>query len=109
WQRVQSLATRLRDRLAQLPGVQVCDQGRIRCGIVSFVCQGISPEAVKAALVRQRINVSGGDAAWTRLDMEERGLPPLIRASVHYYNTDQEIDTIIDALAALRSARRGPL
>jgi cysteine desulfurase / selenocysteine lyase len=109
WQRVQSLAARLRDRLAQIPGVQVCDQGRIRCGIVSFVRQGISPEAVKAGLARQRINVSVSDAAWTRLDMDERGIPALVRASVHYYNTDEEIDTFIDALAADRSATRGPL
>jgi cysteine desulfurase/selenocysteine lyase len=109
WQRVQALATALRDRLAQIAGVQVCDQGRTRCGIVSFVCQGISPEAVQAALARERINVSVSDAAWTRLDMDERGIPALVRASVHYYNTDEEIDTFSDALAALRSARRGPL
>jgi cysteine desulfurase / selenocysteine lyase len=109
WQRVQSLATRLRDRLARIPGVQVCDQGRTQCGIVSFVCQGISPQVVKAALARQRINVSVSDAAWTRLDMDERGIPALVRASVHYYNTDEETDTFSAALAALRSASRGPL
>jgi cysteine desulfurase / selenocysteine lyase len=109
WRRVQSLATRLRDRLAQIPGVQVCDQGRTQCGIVSFVCQGISPQVVKAALASQRINVSVSDAAWTRLDMDERGIPALIRASVHYYNTDEETDTFSAALAELRSASRGPL
>jgi len=109
WRRVQSLATRLRDRLAQIPGVQVCDQGSTRCGIVSFVCQGISPQVVKAALASQRINVSVSDAAWTRLDMDERGIPALIRASVHYYNTDEETDTFSAALAELRSASRGPL
>ena len=109
WRRVQSLATRLRDRLAQIPGVQVCDQGRTQCGIVSFVCQGISPQVVKAALASQRINVSVSDAAWTRLDMDERGIPALIRASVHYYNTDEETDTFSAALAELSSARRGPL
>ncbi|HEY4449404.1 MAG TPA: aminotransferase class V-fold PLP-dependent enzyme [Steroidobacteraceae bacterium] len=109
WQRVQSLAARLRDRLAQIPGVQVCDQGRTRCGIVSFVCQGISPQVVKAALASQRINVSVSDAAWTRLDMDERGIPALIRASVHYYNTDEETDTFSAALAELSSARGGPL
>jgi len=105
---VQLLAAQLRDRLAQIPGVQVCDQGRIRCGIVSFVCQGISPQAVQASLARERINVSVSDAAWTRLDMDERGIPALIRASVHYYNTDEEIDTCCAALAALRSASPGP-
>jgi len=104
WQRVQSLATQLRGRLAQIPGLEVCDQGRTRCGIVSFVCQGIPPERVKAALARQRINVSVSDAAWTRLDMDDRKIPALVRASVHYYNTDEEIDTVSNAIAALGRA-----
>jgi len=101
WQRVQSLAARLRAQLAQIPGVQVCDRGRTRCAIVSFLCRGIAPAAVKAALAGQRINVSVSDAAWTRLDMEARALPALLRASVHYYNTEEEIDTVSAAIAAL--------
>jgi cysteine desulfurase/selenocysteine lyase len=93
----------LRAQLAGIPGVQVCDQGRTRCAIVSFVCRCLSPGAVKAALARQRINVSVSDAAWTRLDMDARGIPALVRASVHYYNTDEEIDAVCAAVAGLIS------
>ena len=108
WQRVQLLAERLRARLAQIPGVQICDQGRIRCAIVSFVCRGIAPEVIKASLARQRINVSVSDAAWTRIDMDARALPALVRASVHYYNTEEEVDTVSAAVAALcRAAPQG--
>ena len=103
WERVQSLSGRLRAQLAGIPGVQVCDQGRTRCAIVSFVCRCLSPGAVKAALARQRINVSVSDAAWTRLDMDARGIPALVRASVHYYNTDEEIDAVCAAVAGLIS------
>lgn len=101
WRRVQSLAERLRAQLAQIPGVQICDQGRIRCAIVSFVCRSIAPAVIKASLARQRINVSVSDAAWTRIDMDARALPSLVRASVHYYNTEEEIDTMCAALADL--------
>jgi selenocysteine lyase/cysteine desulfurase len=104
WQRVRSLAARLRARLTQIPGVQLCDRGRTQCGIVSFLCQGIGPEAVKAALARKRINVSVSDAAWTRIDMDARGIPALVRASVHYYNSEEEVDAFAAAVAALRSA-----
>ena len=104
WRRVQALAERLRTQLSQLPGVELHDQGRTRCAIVSFACRGIDPGAVKAALARARINVSVTDAAWTRIDMDNRGIPSLVRASVHYYNTEEEVDALAAAVGALSSA-----
>jgi selenocysteine lyase/cysteine desulfurase len=104
WRRVQLLAARLRTRLREIEGVQVCDQGRTQCAIVSFVCRGLAPEAVKTALAANRINVSVSDAAWTRIDMDGRGIPALVRASVHYYNTEEEIEALAAAVAALLSA-----
>jgi cysteine desulfurase / selenocysteine lyase len=104
WQRVQFLAARLRTRLSHIEGVQVCDQGRTQCAIVSFVCRNLLPEAIKAALARQRINVSVSDASWTRIDMDGRGIPALVRASVHYYNTEEEVDALVAAVAALLAA-----
>jgi selenocysteine lyase/cysteine desulfurase len=56
---------------------------------------------VKAALARKRINVSVSDAAWTRIDMDARGIPALVRASVHYYNSEEEVDAFAAAVAAL--------
>ena len=79
----------------------MCDRGRTQCGIVSFLCQGIGPDSVKAALARKRINVSVSDAAWTRIDMDARGIPALVRASVHYYNSEEEIDAFTAAVATI--------
>ena len=39
---------------------------------------------------------------YARLDLTERGLPDLARASVHYYNTEDELDRLIDALPPRR-------
>jgi cysteine desulfurase/selenocysteine lyase len=36
---------------------------------------------------------------YARLDLPTRGLPDLVRASVHYYNTDDELDQLTNALA----------
>ena len=68
---------------------------------MSFLCRDLRPEAVKAALARQRINVSVSDLVWTRIDMTARGIPELVRASVHYYNSEEEVDAFAAAVAAV--------
>lgn len=101
-ERVKNLADELRGRLAAMPGVEVRDLGQERCGIVSFTMAGQRPTAIKAALRKQRINVSMSRRSSTLLDMDRRGLDELVRASVHYYNTSEELDRLCGALAELR-------
>ncbi|WP_437655715.1 aminotransferase class V-fold PLP-dependent enzyme [Sorangium sp. So ce1182] len=98
--RVFALAERLRARLAELPGVTVRDVGARRCGIVTFTRAGEDAAAVKARLGAQGIHVSVSTAAGTLLDFEARGIPDLVRASVHYYNDESEIDRLVAALAS---------
>jgi selenocysteine lyase/cysteine desulfurase len=99
--RVVALAEALRARLAALRGVTVHDLGRERCGIVSFTRDGRDPAGIQAALAAQGINVSTSTPFGTRLDMDARGLAGLVRASVHYYNTEVELDRFAAALAGL--------
>jgi selenocysteine lyase/cysteine desulfurase len=101
WERVRELAALLRARLGELSGVLVRDLGAERCGIVTFTVAGRAPEAVKAALAAQRINVTVSGASSTRLDMEARGISEVVRASVHYYNTEEEIARFCAALTTL--------
>jgi selenocysteine lyase/cysteine desulfurase len=84
--------------LETLPGITVHDLGRERCGIVSFSAQGREPEAIRRALLEQRVNVAVSTRSSTLLDMEERGLTELVRASVHYYNSEDEIERFCAAL-----------
>jgi selenocysteine lyase/cysteine desulfurase len=101
WERVQALAESLRARLAQLPGVVVCDLGATRCGIVTFTVADREPAHIQEALAEQRINVTTSSTASARLDMEARGLTGLVRASVHYYNTSAEIERFCDVLGSV--------
>lgn len=96
--RVYGLANRLRARLSEIPGVEVRDIGVERCGIVTFTKDGEDAAAVRDRLAAHGINVTVSDVMSTRLDMEARRLGDVVRASVHYYNTDDEIDRVCSVL-----------
>lgn len=100
-ERVYALAARLRAGLSTLARIKVRDLGLERCGIVTFTHDDRDAETIKQELRLRRINVSVSSAASTRLDMESRGIEQLVRASVHYYNTEAEIDELCAAVAAL--------
>ena len=102
WKRVSHLAGTLRSQLGRIPGVRLHDLGEIKCGIVSFGIDGHDPAEVFQALAAQRINISVARRMHTRLDMESRGLDRFLRASVHYYNTEEEIDRFCQALEAIK-------
>jgi selenocysteine lyase/cysteine desulfurase len=101
WERVSSLADALREGLGDPSGVVVRDQGAVRCGIVSFTVDGADLTALHDALRAQNINVSVSPSEYTLIDMQARGLPAVARASVHYYNTEDEVARFCEALAQL--------
>ncbi len=98
WERVRALGDGLRERLVAVPGVECHDRGRERCGIVSFTVAGEPPRDVRRRLLERGIQVWFSETASTRLDMEERGLPAVVRASVHYYNDHDDLDRLCEAL-----------
>lgn len=99
--RVKALAAHLRSALSRIDGVIVEDIGQEKCGIVSLIVEGHEAAAVKHALGQQKINVSVSSASSTLLDMIARGLGQVVRASVHYYNTDNEIARFAEAVGRL--------
>lgn len=96
--RVRHLADQLRQRLRALPGVHVHDQGLRRCGIVTFTVDGHDSHELAQKLRASRINVTATGVTTGRWDLEPRGLTHLIRASTHYYNTEDELDLLCATL-----------
>ncbi|HXG68792.1 MAG TPA: aminotransferase class V-fold PLP-dependent enzyme [Blastocatellia bacterium] len=107
WERVQSLAEDLRARLSDVPGVAAQDLGATRCGIVAFTVDGKDPAEIRSALNQRGINVWISPLRYTRLDMEARGLPGVVRASVHYYNSEEEVELFCYALKAILRHKTG--
>ena len=102
-QRCRTLANRLRSGLATLPGITIRDLGRAPGAIVSFTMDGHEADAVVGRAAAAGITIGASDPSSTRIDAEARSLPPVVRASPHYYNTDAEIDRLIAHLADLTS------
>jgi cysteine desulfurase / selenocysteine lyase len=105
--RVTILAGQLRRQLAEVPGVTVRDQGVTKCGIVTFTAEGWDARELRTTLAERGVNVGVNDATDTRLDFEARNLQPLIRASVHYFNTDAELTRFAELISVLASERFG--
>jgi selenocysteine lyase/cysteine desulfurase len=100
-ERIGSLASELRERLSSA-GYEVLDGAAARSGIVTFRSSRESPEATQLWLSTRGINTNVALTQSARLDMEQRGIPAAVRASVHYFNTSEEITALIDALQATR-------
>jgi cysteine desulfurase / selenocysteine lyase len=99
--RVVELAARLRAELSDLPGVTVQDQGQRKCGIVTFTVDGVAAADVERQLSAAGVNVSTSDATSAQFDLPARGLTEVVRASVHYYNVDDELDQLCRAVRSL--------
>jgi len=103
WLRVQSLAAQMRRQLEEIGGITVHDMGDQQCGIVTFSVNGMGAAAVKNKLSEQRVNVSVGLAKSTLYYMNKNHLESVVRASVHYYNTEEEINKMCKILSICRS------
>jgi len=101
WNRVSQLANTLRTRLQHIPHVQVHDLGIQKCGIVTFTIDGWDPQEIRGKLAEQKMNVSVSMPESTRLDMDGRGLAGVVRASVHYYNSEEEIERFCDFITRM--------
>lgn len=97
--RVQFLAASLTRQLESITGLTVHERSPHRSGIVTCSKDNESAQALQQRLQASGINTSVSRHANARLDLESEGVDAVLRASIHYYNTEQEIDHFVDAIA----------
>jgi selenocysteine lyase/cysteine desulfurase len=51
-----------------------------------------------AALRERRVHTSASTRTSGVLDMDDKGVASTLRVSPHYYNTEDELDTLVEAL-----------
>jgi selenocysteine lyase/cysteine desulfurase len=103
--RCRMLADRLRSGLGETAGVTIHDLGPHRAAIVTFSVAGHEADAVKTHLTRAGINVSTSNPSSTLLDAQRRALSTIVRASPHYYNTEDEVDRLTTVIRKLAPHR----
>jgi cysteine desulfurase/selenocysteine lyase len=90
--RVVELAAILRAELERIEGVTVNDPGKHKCGIVTFYKQDEDAFVLADRLREHQINISVTTSASARLDSRFAEQPVFARASVHYFNSEEEVE-----------------
>ena len=91
-ERNRQLAARLKRQLSDIPAVQVYSpmEPELSSGLVSFVLSGWEPPAAVERLWNDH-----------RIVVRQVDFPPGIRASFHFFNTEDEVDQLAQAVKGL--------
>lgn len=89
--RCRVITEAVKNALTEIKGVKLRDLGARQSAIVSFTIDDIDAATVMRLLSAHSINVSVSTPTSTPIDADERQLPPVVRVSPHYYNTEEEV------------------
>lgn len=97
------LAQRLVEGLKKIPYINIVGNkdGSRRCGIVTFTVDGVHPHDAATLLSGENIAVRAGHHCAQPLGAY-LGVPATTRASLYLYNTEEEVDKLIEKAACLR-------
>ena len=100
-QRIKQLSLNLREKLSGLTDIKILEKSNNCSGIVTFTKTSISATNLKDGLQKKGINISVIKQRNARLDLGKESTGDINRASLHYYNSEQEISEFIKELTKL--------
>ena len=98
---IQLLANNLRNLLSNIKGVTIYDKGTNLCGLINFTLKNTNPVEIRDRLMRQGVNVSSTEPTYPFGGSNTGQYPSMIRASIHYYNTPDEINRFTDIISQI--------
>jgi cysteine desulfurase/selenocysteine lyase len=87
--------------LTAVPGVRIIGTAPDKASILSFVMEDVHPHDIGTILDQEGVAIRTGHHCTQPL-MERMGVPATARASLALYNTKEEIDALVAALARVR-------
>ncbi|MGI5097580.1 SufS family cysteine desulfurase [Treponema socranskii] len=99
-----SLALRLIEGMKKIPHVSIIgnSDGNRHCGIVTFTIDGVHPHDIATVLDTECIAIRAGHHCAQPLG-SYLGVPATARASVYFYNTEEEVDVFLSKVKNIRS------
>jgi len=102
-ERARGLAEELRLRLTDDVGARVLDRGLELGATVTAVFEGRDPAELVTKLRSRGINTSSQTRIDAVIDYDDKGVEGALRISPHYFNTDSDLDQLIEALREIVS------
>ena len=102
-ERSRALATTLRNRLPDVDGARVLDRGTELGATVTASFEGHRPSDLVTALRERKINTTGQSRMDAVIDYDDKGVDGALRMSPHYFNSESEVDALLDALREIVS------
>ncbi|MEY3869416.1 MAG: hypothetical protein RLZZ338_3307 [Cyanobacteriota bacterium] len=89
------------DRLRSVPGLRLIGTAPNKVGVLSFILDDIPYEEVGKRLAAEGIAVRAGHHC-AQPSLQRYGLTGTVRPSLAFYNTREEIDTLVEVLRSIR-------
>lgn len=98
------LCDRIKEGLRTLPNVTLLDKGANQSSIITAKISTMKGPDVLSALRNQHINTSVGYRNFAIIDFDAKQVEWALRISPHYYNTEAEVDLLLNALQKIVAA-----
>lgn len=96
--RILELSAYFRRKLREISKIELTDLGENQCGIITFRLGNSKNEHLINYLKKNNLNFTVIPIRRTWNDFERRNIENVIRTSIHYYNTEEEIDKLCELL-----------
>jgi len=97
------LCNRIRNGISAINGLRLLDIGPEQSSIITVEMPGHKAQEILTALRNENINTSVGYRSFALIDFEAKHVEWALRLSPHYYNTEEEVETLIQALKKYQS------
>jgi cysteine desulfurase/selenocysteine lyase len=93
----QTLLTYATERLLEIPGLRIIGTAKEKAAVISFVLEDAHPHDIGTILDGEGIAIRAGHHCAQPL-MKRMGVPATARASFSFYNTRDDVDSLVEAL-----------